>query len=75
MRLKTSRQEPEEVTVEQGIEAFKVITVGGKGRKEGHKWKTRDFLGGPMAQTPACNAMQGAQVQSLDRELDPTCCN
>ena len=52
-----------------------MITVGGKGRKEGHKWKTRDFLGGPMAKTPACNAMQGAQVQSLDRELDPTCCN
>ena len=38
------------------------------------KINSRDFPGGPVAKTPR-SQMQGAQVQSLVRELDPSCCN
>ena len=34
----------------------------------------QDFPGGPVAQTP-CSQCRGPEVQSLDREVDPTCCN
>ena len=34
----------------------------------------RDFPGGPLAKDSEL-PMQGAQVQSLVRELDLTCCN
>ena len=33
----------------------------------------QDFLGGPVAKIAL--PMQGAQVWSLVRELDPICCN
>ena len=33
-----------------------------------------DFPGGPVAKT-LCSQSRGPQVQSLVRELDPTCCN
>ena len=33
----------------------------------------RDIPGGPVAKTVL--PIEGAQVQSLVRELDPTCCN
>ena len=33
-----------------------------------------DFPGSPVAKPPLL-PMQGAQVRSLVRELDPTCCN
>ena len=45
-------------------------------RTEGHcinSRKLRDFPGGPVAKTLL--AMQGPQVQSLVRELDPACQN
>ena len=35
--------------------------------------RTGDFPGGPGAKTAL--SVQGARVQSLIRELDPTCCN
>ena len=38
-----------------------------------HKQRTGDFPGGPLAKTAL--PVQGAQVQALVRELDPTRCN
>ena len=35
--------------------------------------KAADFLGGPVVKTVL--PVQGAQVRSLVRELDPACCN
>ena len=37
------------------------------------KWPRWDFLGGPVVKTVL--PVQGAQVRSLVRELDPACCN
>ena len=37
------------------------------------KRRDRNFPGGPVAEIPL--PMQGAQVPSLVRDLDPTCCN
>ena len=36
---------------------------------------SRDFPGGPVAKTSFKLTMQGIRVQSLVRELNPTCCN
>ena len=43
-------------------------------RQEGKQRKTGDFPDGPVAKTPF-SQRRGALVQSLVREVDPTCCS
>ena len=38
-------------------------------------YTSRDFCGGQVAKMPFRLTMQGIRVQSLVRELNPTCCN
>ena len=48
-----------------------VVVVVRAGRRLLQNPGFRDFPGGPVAKTP--HSMQGAQVYSLVRDLDPTC--
>ena len=50
-----------------------VCNMKGKKKKRPKDCKVREFLCGPVAKTLL--PKQGARVQSLVRELDPTCHN
>ena len=51
----------------------KILEGDGDSNEKGLEVDVDDFLGGPVAKTAP--PMQGTWVQSLVRELDPTCNN
>ena len=57
-----------------GIQRKNEIIPDEKQDKKSDQKCPRDFLSGPVAKSPS-HPKQGAWVQSLVGELDPTCCN